>query len=1074
MRLTQICIERPVTTFMFFLAVLLLGLISLKELSVDLLPDLSYPRFSIITQYAGASPGEIESTITLPLEAAVSTVPGLHRLESLSKEGISYLVLEFNWGTNMDFAVLRTRERLDNARYRLPEEAERPTIIPLDPQSRPIMILAVSGLKNLRELKGISTELIKPRLEQTEGIGSAEVIGGIEREIQVEINPRLLALYGLTINQIARRIDEFNRSLQGGSIRKGQFRYALRIEGEFRQIHEIGEISLQTTDKRGVLRLKDVAQIRDSIKERTGTTKLNGEECIGILVRKEAGENTVKVTQKARIILRAIEKENPQLQIFVVSDQAKYIENAISTVVKAIIFGSILAFLVLSIFLQDLKTPIIIAVVIPVSVMATFNFLYFGNVTLNIMSLGGLALGIGMFVDNSIIVSESISRKKSESKDLLEAVQTGTKEVGMAVTASTLTTISVFLPVLYVHGVAGKLFKDQALTVSFALLSSLLVSLSLLPLFSSRKLELRKYEEDIEKENQKIRTDQKKEKKTILKYFIILKIVYLTLNFFSIFVLRLFFLVHRHLRNLLRPVVRIIFTGFNIGYQEFSSIYHKSLLWSLENKAKILSGFLLFLGLTIFLFTQIKRELMPKPETFSFELSCRTPGDYSLEQTEDIVSVVEKWLKDEGIKMCFSRVGLVSGLESSSPDISLNSARIQAEFRNSSELEEAIENIRKRLKSFPDMYYSLVREKSPLAQSLAFQNHELSLKIKGENLGILKSLAEQLIAKLRDIDGITDLSSNIEEGKPEYLLKIKKDALERYANISPALIGSQLVNAVRGKIAAQFKEIDRKYDILVRGEKVKELSIDSLLNMQFPYGNTLIPFRELVSCDLVKGSKEIRRENQRREVLVTANLKNTKISQLAPKIMNKIDELLLPSNYQIIFNGQQEEMKKSFRSLIIACSLAVLLVYMIVAAQFESLLHPFLILITLPLGLSGAVWALFLTGQTLNVISIIGMVASVGIAVNDAIVKIDYTNQLRKTGLSLREAVIRASRVRLRPILMTTMTTIFGLLPLSLGLGKGAELQKPLAVSVIGGLIFATFLTLILIPVAYELLERRG
>jgi HAE1 family hydrophobic/amphiphilic exporter-1 len=603
--------------------------------------------------------------------------------------------------------------------------------------------------------------------------------------------------------------------------------------------------------------------------------------------------------------------------------------------------------------------------------------------------------------------------------------------------------------------------------------------------FSSRKFELKGEKEGIATKDKGVRTEQRKKKKTISGYFMypylglrwllyfILKIVYLAFNFFSSFVLQLFLFLIHCLSIPFRPVVRVVFKGFNLGYQKFTFIYHKFLLWSLENKGKVFIGSLIFLGLTFFLFTQIKRELMPKPETSSFELNCKTPVDYSLEQTIDIVSIIEKWLNEEGVKVCFSQIGLVSGLESLNPDVSLNSARIYAEFQSPSELKEAIENLRRKLKNFPEANYSLVKEQSTLSQFLAFQSAELGLKIIGDDLDKLKELAEQLVTKLRDIRGIADLSTNIGEGKPELLIAIKKEALERYAHISPAVIGDFLIDAVRGKIATQFKEIDKKYDILVRLEKAKRLNIDSLLNEQIPYENTLIPLRELVSYDIVKGPEEIRRENQQREVLVTANLKNTKISQVAPKITEKIDELSLPSNYRIVFSGEPEEMKKSFRSLIFAFTLAVLLVYMIMAAQFESLLHPFLILFTLPMGLTGAVWALFLTGQTLNVISIIGLVVLAGIVVNDAIIKIDYTNQLRKRGLGVREAVLEASRVRLRPILMTTLTTVFGLLPMSSGLGEGSELQQPLAISIIGGLILATFLTLILIPLAYEIAERK-
>jgi HAE1 family hydrophobic/amphiphilic exporter-1 len=1084
MRLTQVSIKRPVTTLMFFLAIVLLGFVSLRELSVDLLPDISFPRLSVVTEYPGVAPEEIETLITTPLEAAVSTVPGLRRVESISKEGFSYMTLEFSWGTDMDFAMLHTRERLDNARFNLPDDAGRPTIISLDPQSKPIMILAISGQRSLLELKEFSEELIKPRLEQIEGIGSAEISGGVEREIQVEVNPQLLALYGLTIERVAQRIDSFNRNLQGGSIRKGRFKYALRVVGEFELINEIGEISLKTTEERGVIRLKDVAQINDSIKERTGFTKLSGKESIGILVRKESGANTIKVTQESREILEEIKRRNPEIEILVVSEQANYIENAISSVVRAIIYGGVLAFLVLFIFLQDFKTLVIIAVVIPISIIAVFNLLYFRDVTLNIMSLGGLALGIGMLVDNSIVVSESIFRHKREGKNLYEAAYTGTKEVGMAVTASTFTTISVFLPVIYVHGVAGQLFKDQALTVTFALLSSLIVSLTLLPTLASRKFEIEKKTTDIE-EKEKEESQKREEKKTKVKYllypykglrwlmYFVLKVIYAIFNFLSSFILQLFLLLFRYLSVPFKPVVQIVFKGFNYVYERFAVRYHQFLQWSLDNKGKVLIGSLAFLILTFLLATQIRRELMPKPETASFEFNCKTPLDYSLEQTEEIVSSIETWLKEQGVKVSFSQIGLVSGMETLNPEVSLNSARIYVETRKSSEIEGVIENLRKRLENFPDFNYSIVKEQSTLAQFLAFQTAELGLKIKGNDLNKLKEIAGKLVDKLRVLEGITDLNTNIGEGKPEFLIKIKKEALEKYAKLSPAFIGDFFVDAVRGRVATQFKEMEKKYDILVRLEEGTRLNIDTLLNEQIPYENTSIPLRELVSYELVKGPKEIRRENQEREVLVTANLKGVKISQVAPKIREKIDELSLPSDYRVLLSGEQEEMSRSFRSLIFAFLLAVLLVYMIMAAQFESLIHPFLILFTLPMGFTGAVWALFLTGQTLNVISVIGLVVLAGIVVNDAIVKIDYTNQLRKKGLGLREAIMEASRVRLRPILMTTVTTAFGLFPMSLGLGKGAELQQPLAISVIGGLILATFLTLILIPVAYELAERK-
>jgi len=1083
MKITQVTVKRPVTTLMFFLGIVLLGFVSLRELSVDLLPNISYPRLSVITQYQGVAPEEIETLITTPLEAAVSRIPGLRRVESVSKEGVSFMTLEFSWGTDMDFAMLHTREKLDGAQHQLPEDVEEPTIIPLDPQSRPIMILSVSGPRSLLELKEFSEEVIKPRMEQIEGIGSAEIAGGVEREIQVEIDPQLMSLYDLTVSEISNRIRAFNRNIQGGTIRKGRFKYALRIVGEFEHVDEIGEISLKTTQERGVIKLKDVARINDSIKEREGLTRLNGSESIGILVRKESGANTVEVTQLAREIMEEIEQENPQIDILIVSEQAKYIENAISSVLTSIILGGILAFFVLIIFLQDLKTPSIIAVVIPISIIATFNLLYFRDITLNIMSLGGLALGCGMLVDNSIVVSESIFRHRALGKSLIEAAFLGTKEVGMAVTASTFTTISVFLPIIYVHGVAGQLFKDQALTVTFALLSSLIVSLTLLPMLASRRFEIEKGKEK-KQDSGEGKSPEEKKKKSKLRFiglpykglrwlvYFIFKGIYWILSFLFSFIVQAFLLILHYVSIPFKPIVRVTFKAYNTLYDKFVHVYHKLLLWCLDNKGKVLLGSVFFLAITLLVAAGIPRELMPKPETVSFEVNMKTPIDFSFEQTADVVATLENALKqNKDVIDYFSQVGIVSGLESQNPDISVNSGRIYVEVDHSSAVDGSIEYLRERLDRFPGLTYSIVKEQSTMAQFLAFSTAEIGLKIKGEDLNELNGLALELVEKLQGIRGIADISTNIGEGKPEFLIKVKKGALEKF-DISAGAIGTYFTDAVRGRRDTQFKEMEKKYDILVRlAEDVRD-NIESLLDEQISHRGQLIPLRELVYYELARGPKEIRRENQQREVLVTANLRGTKISQVAPQIREKIDELDLPPNYRVVFSGEQEEMARSFRSLIFAFSLAVLLVYMIMAAQFESLLHPFLILFTLPMGLTGAVWALFITGQTLNVISVIGMVVLAGIVVNDAIVKIDYTNQLRKKGLALREAIMEASRVRLRPILMTTVTTALALFPMSLGLGKGAELQQPLAITVIGGLMLATFLTLILIPMSYEMAER--
>ncbi|MGQ9671739.1 MAG: efflux RND transporter permease subunit [Candidatus Aminicenantales bacterium] len=1083
MKIAKIAIERPVTTFMFYVAVVLLGFVSLRQLSVDLLPDISYPRLSVVTQYSGVAPEEMETLITAPLEAAVSRIPGLRRVESVSKEGVSYLTLEFSWGTDMDFAMLHAREKLDSVRYLLPEAAENPTIIPLDPKSKPIMVIAVSGEGTLLELKEFCEDLIKPRLEQLEGIGSAEVAGGVEREIQVEVNPQLLSLYGLTIEEVARRLDAFNRNLQGGNIRKGKFKYALRVVGEFELVEEIGEISLHITKERGIVRLRDIAQIRDSIKDRQGATRLNGEESIGILVRKESGANTVEVTRRATALLDQIKKEYPQVQMRVISEQAKYIDQAISSVKEEIVAGGLLAFLVLLIFLQEFRTASIIFAVIVISVVATFNLLFFRHLTLNIMSLGGLALAVGMLDDTAVVISENIFRHKTLGKSLAEAAYIGTKEVGMAVSATIFTTIVVFLPVIYVHGVAGQLFRDQALTVTFALLVSLFVSLTLIPMLASRKFELRVIAEKSESREKKEGSTQRRVQRSFWRVLLfpfqgisrliywLLKIALRILGLLVSFLSQLFLFLIHSISLPFRPVLRIIFKGFNRLYENFTLRYHQFLLWSLDNKSKIFLISLIFFALAFLLGALLPRELMPKLRVSSFEVHLKAPVDYSFEQTSEIVQAMEKWLADErAVKTFFSEVGIISGMESLNPDVSINSARVRVELEDPDALDPTIERLRQWLENFPDVSVSLIREQTTLAQFLAFTTSELGLKIKGDDLDTLKRFASELRAKLKTIQGITDVNISLEEGKPEFLIRIRKSALEKYG-LSPDAIGTYLVHAVQGNVATQLREMDRKYDIRIRLEESTRENIEALLSQPVLSQGQAVPLRDLVDYEIALGPKEIHRENQQREVLVTANLRGIKVSQVVPAVRAKLEELDLPPDYRVLFGGEQEEMVKSFRSLIWAFLLSVLLVYMIMAAQFESLLHPFLILFTIPMGLAGTFLALFVTGQSINVISVIGIIVLIGIVVDNAIVKVDYTNQLRRAGWPLREAIVEGSRIRLRPILMSTITTIFGLIPLSLGLGEGAELRRPLGIAVIGGLLFSTFLTLILIPVIYEFIE---
>lgn len=1085
MNLAKFSIDRPVTTLMFYIAIILLGVISLSQLSVDLLPSINYPRLSILTQYPGVAPEEVEALVTAPLETSVSRIPGLRRVESISKEGFSFITLEFSWGTDMDFALLHTRERLDSARDSLPVGCDKPVIIALDPQSQPIMTLALTGDRKLLELKELAEEWIKPRLEQVEGLAAVEITGGVEREIQVEVDPAKLANYGLQIEEVGQKIAAFNRSLQGGNIRKGKFVYSLRIAGEFGNLKEIEEIPIKFTADGGVILLKHLGRVLDTIKEREGTTKLNGQESIGLLVRKEYGANTVKVTRLAKKVIEQIRKENPEIKLEIISEQAKYIQEAINTTKEEIIEGAILAFLTLLIFLQEWKSPLIIATVIPISIIGVFNLLFLKNITLNLMSLGGLALGVGMLDDTAVVVSESIFRRRQLGQPPGVAAEIGTREVIKAITASVLTTIVVFLPVIYVQGVAGQLFKDSALTVTFSLLSALLVSVTLLPMLASRSLSLPPSEKIIPGFNflsfRKIQAQLGAKHFYLWPWYGFKFLAYNLLNlvlFVIAFLARASYWILANFFSLLarpfQPVWKAAFCWFNRGYQEFLEQHYRRLLWSLDNQKKTFllafSSFILIFALSFFL----PRELIPPLQTSTFTINLKTPEEYSFEQTEQIVTSLENWLRQQSeTQRIFSQVGVVSGSETARPDISVNSAEISVQVKQPNLLEKSLSKTRSFLATIPELKYSVSREQTTLGEFLALTSGEVSLKVKGQDLDRLRQIALGLAEKLKKIPGLTDVNLNLQQGKPQLLVKIKKEALEKYPNLSPDEVASYLVQAIRGTIATKYRELEKKYDVRIMLEAGSRQTIDQVLNSFFPFGNSLLPIQELVSYELVKGPNEIRRENQEREIIITTNLRGKKVSQVIGDIQGSIQELNLPPDYRITFGGEKEEMATSFKSLFLAFIMALILIYMIMAAQFESLLHPFLIMFTVPMGLVGTIILLLLTGQSLNAISIIGVIVLIGVVVDNAIVEIDYINQLRQQGLALRPAVLEGSRVRLRPIMMSTMSTITGLIPMALGLGRGAELLRPLAIAVIGGLISSLFLTLILIPVLYEFAETK-
>lgn len=684
-----------------------------------------------------------------------------------------------------------------------------------------------------------------------------------------------------------------------------------------------------------------------------------------------------------------------------------------------------------------------------------------------------------MLDDCAVVVSENIFRHRGLGKSPSEAAAIGAQEVGMAVTATALTTIVVFLPVIYVHGVAGRLFRDAALTVTFSLLSSLLVSLTLLPMLAGRgSLKLGggaggtgkfPFEKPAPAGGAaRFRASLRRLPGSVLRAF------GAAIGFVASFVIQLLVFAIKTISFPLRPILRAIARSFNHGYERFIGFYHHALVRCLDHKGPVLALFLVFFGLMTIAGTMIRQELMPRLETSSFEVDLRTPVAYSLDETAGVVASLEKWLAARPeTRLTYSQTGLVGGIETVDPDVSLNSARIVVDASSPSACVRLLGEFGRTFPAYAGVAFSVTRERSDMARSLALSGADVGLEVRGEDLERLGTIGTALASRLKGIPGIADVNVDVGEGKPEFVLRIRDEVLSKYPGLDPGALGDRIVDSVRGRVATRFRELDRSYDVRVRLDEGTEPDVEGLLNGLVPCGNAMVPLRELVTWKIARGPREIRRGDQQREVLVTAGLRGAKPSQVAPGVQRAIAETPLPPGYRIVFGGEREEMSKSFRSLIAAFLLAILLNYMIMAAQFESLIHPLIILTTVPMGICGSVLAMLLTGATMNVVSIIGMVVLLGIVVDNAIVKIDYTNQLRKQGRGLREAIVEGSRVRLRPILMSTATTVVALIPLSLGIGNGAELLQPLGIVVLGGLTFSTLLTLVLIPVIYEIVEVR-
>lgn len=1073
MTLIQIAVKRPVTIAMFTLAVLLFGMVSLSRLAVTLLPDLSYPTLTVRTDYPGAAPAEIEQLINRPIEEALGTVRGLSQLTSIARAGQSDVILEFNWGTDMDMAGLEVREKLDMVM--LPLDVDKPVILRLNPSMEPIVRMALAlpedaqaSDSELRALRTYADEDLKRVLEATPGIASVRMGGGLEDEIQVQVDQNAMSQLNIDMQTLVTRLREENINRAGGRVETARFDYLVRTLNQFQSVDDIAQIYIAERNGR-LIQLQDIAQVYSGAKDRTSITRLNGREAVEVSLYKEGDANTVEVATALRQRMARIQQQLPDgYQLSIISDQSTFIANAIDEVKQNALLGGALAMLVIFFFLRKVWPTIIVSLAIPVSIVASFMLMHAWSISLNIMSLGGIALAVGLLVDNAIVVLENIARRRELNDSADDAARTGTQEVASAITASTLTTLAVFIPLIFVSGLAGQLFKDQALTVTFALIASLLVALTLIPMLASRQRPKLATAETAQTSLQAAPPTTRWQK---LRYYSIglpWKIVSLWLPaMFGRILHQIATLCIKLAKRLIAPLLYV----FDFGYQALSRAYSKLLGSALRaQKATLLVLTLLAIGCYALL-PRLGTELMPDMSQHEFYVDIELPHGSPIQQTDRVLNDLELALTAmPQVAHSYSIAGIGSLLNPSAQQGGEYWGRLQVVMQpgtSADAQQQAVQRIRERAQQHPGV---AIRSGKPELFTLA---QPLVIELSGYDLEQLRRSSKLIAEQLHDTARFTDIQTSLRSGQPELEVRFDHARLASL-NLNAGDIGALLALQVGGQVASQFNLLDRQIDIRVRLDEHQRRSIDDIEALVINPGAAVeLPLRAVAEVRQVTGPGEITRIAQQRVALVSANLAFGNLGDATAEVQRMLQHTQLPASVDARVAGQSEAQQQAYQSLLFALALAVFLVYLVMASQFESLGHPLLIMFTLPLAGAGSVLGLWLTSTPISVVVFIGLIMLAGIVVNNAIVLIDRINQLRMQGMVKLKAIQAAAEQRLRPIMMTSLTTILGLLPLALGSGEGAEMRAPMAISVIFGLLFAALLTLIYIPVLYALFDRK-
>lgn len=1026
MTIPEFSIKRRITVFMVILIVTIFGIIAFSRLGLDMLPELEYPVVSVITTYSGVSSEDVEKLITRPVESVISTVKNVKRVNSTSQEGISAVIVEFEWGTKLDFAAQDVREKLSWVTDYLPKDADSPLVIKFNMSDYPILYYGATGMQDTQVLRKYLDDSVRPRLERLEGVASVYVLGGLEREINVLVDRDKLNAYSVSLDQVIGKLARENVNVSGGHVKDGHTEYLVRTMGEYKDTAAMMN-TIVAMQGRTPVYLRDVAQVKDTFKEIRNISRTNHRPSVAMMVMKQSGANTVKVVESVNRTLEELRGQMPpDIRLYAAIDQGKIISQVTRSTRNDAISGGILAILAIFAFLLDWRPTLTIALAIPLSIIATFIGIYLFDYTLNIMTLGGLALAVGMLVDDAIVVIENTFRHlHEEGKDRIMAAMRGAEEVAMAITASTLTTIVVFLPMVLSTGIAGRLSRPLAVTVTLALLASLFVSLTIVPVLASLLFGKRKAAVD----GKPAAADAD--------------------------------LFARHFGRTRR-------------------IYARGLRWSLTHRKTVIAAAAAAFLASLAVVPLLGTEFMPKQDIPVMMMNVMMPVGTDLQETDRVVRRIENVvLSQPETRFAISFIGLARerkiDVAWGSGTADVNEAQVFIRLVEKGErvrsMELIMDDIRRQIPQIRGAQIEFF-DMGQLFLGQTGENSPILVKAFGKDLDKLKAITDQVAVRMKDVDGLRDIDTTLKIGKPELQVVVDREKASQMG-LTVGQVAETVKAAMLGVVPTKYRSEGDEYDIRVRFREFDRRSVEDVRNIRIvsPAGQ-FIPLYQIADIVQKLGPVKINRENQDRKVTVKANTFGRDTGSIVADIKKAAAGIRMPEGYFVEYGGTYKDMQEAFESLAFALAIAIVLIYMVMAASFESLGHPFVIMLTVPISFIGVALGLLFFGKTLSVPAFMGFIMLCGVVVRNGIVMIDYINRLRRRGVPAFEAIIQGAAIRLRPILITSLTSILGALPMALSRTQGSEMRSPMAIALAFGLLFATLLTIFVVPVVYSLFDR--